>query len=261
MNLNSYVSGLDLEEGRAYRGDCPVCGRKNTFTAKNDMGKLMWNCYSYHCKTSGGSRTNLTVEDIKKLMLKQDTECERESFSLPPYVVVDYKNPYVENICATFDLNAALLDLRFDVKESRVVFPVYQGGLIVDAVGRASAVSVFNGMAPKWKRYGKARIAYVRGVSPVAIVVEDAISAAVVETLGGTGFALLGTQLLDEHIQMLRCYDRVIVALDPDAGEKTIRYKRELFSNGIDSYAMNLYDDLKYRTLDDIETLKKLIAR
>jgi hypothetical protein len=103
--------------------------------------------------------------------------------------------------------------------------------------------------------------AYVRGVSPVAVVVEDAISAAVVETLGGTGFALLGTQLLDEHIQMLRCYDRVIVALDPDAGEKTIRYKRELFSNGIDSYAMNLYDDLKYRTLDDIETLKKLIAR
>jgi ribosomal protein L37AE/L43A len=257
MNLNSYVSELDLEEGRTYRGDCPVCGRKNTFTAKNDMGKLIWNCYSYHCKTSGGSRTNLTVEDIKKLMLKQDTEHEQEPFSLPPYVVVDYTNPHTVDLCDAFGLNAPLLDLRYDIKESRVVFPVYQKGLIIDAVGRAKA----NDPAPKWKRYGKARTAYVRGVSPVAVVVEDAISAAVVETLGGTGFALLGTQLLDEHIQMLRCYDRVVVALDPDAGEKTIRYKRELFSNNIDSYAMNLYDDLKYRTLDDIETLKKLIAR
>jgi hypothetical protein len=257
MYANQYVKELDLAEGYTYRGDCPVCGRKNTFTAKNDMGNLVWNCYSHSCKTSGGTRTNLTVEDIKRLVLRQEDNHGMEIFSLPPYVVVNYSNEHIANVCDAYGLNAPLLDLRYDIKESRVVFPIYQKGLIVDAVGRGKS----NSSAPKWKRYGKARTAYVRGTHPVAVVVEDAISAAVVETLGGTGFAILGTQLLDEHVQMLKAYDRVIVALDPDAAVKTIQYKRELFSNGIDSFAMNLYDDLKYRTVDDTESLKKLLAR
>ena len=257
MNLKQFVDKLDLQEGQTHRGNCPVCGRHNTFTATNDMGSLVWNCYAHSCKVSGGTRVNLSAETIQRLLRKESIEDTNEPFHFPPYVVVNYHSKAIGDLCDKYQLNASSLDLRLDVKEERVVFPIYQDGLIVDAVGRASV----NSPPPKWKRYGKARTAYVVGNSSVAVVVEDAISAAVVATLGGTGFALLGTQLLSEHVAMLRQYEYVIVALDPDALTQTIAYKNMLFSEGIDSFAMNLYDDIKYRQEEDIAILTKLIGK
>jgi ribosomal protein L37AE/L43A len=257
MNPKQFVDKLDLQEGQTHRGNCPVCGRHNTFTATNDMGSLVWNCYAHSCKVSGGTRVNLSAETIQRLLRKESIEDTNEPFHFPPYVVVNYHSKAIGDLCDKYQLNASSLDLRLDVKEERVVFPIYQDGLIVDAVGRASV----NSPPPKWKRYGKARTAYVVGDSRVAVVVEDAISAAVVATLGGTGFALLGTQLLSEHVAMLRQYEFVIVALDPDALTQTIAYKNMLFSEGIDSFAMNLYDDIKYRQEEDIATLTKLIGK
>jgi hypothetical protein len=95
------------------------------------------------------------------------------------------------------------------------------------------------------------------GDADIAVVVEDCISAAVVDTLGGTGFALLGTALLEEHKQLLAKYRKVVVALDPDAMSKTLVYTRELKAIGIEAVAMNLLDDLKYRVPDDIAQLYK----
>jgi hypothetical protein len=256
MNAGQFVDKLDLQEGQTYRGNCPVCGRRNTFTATNDMGNLVWNCYSNSCKVSGGKRVNLSAETIQKLLRKESIEDTDEPFHFPAYVVVNHHAKVISDLCQKYQINSAQLDLRLDIKEERVVFPVYQNSLIVDAIGRGT----YNSPPPKWKRYGKARTAYVVGTGNVAVVVEDAISAAVVATLGGTGFALLGTQMLPEHVAMLRQYSFVIVALDPDARDKTISYKNGLFSEGIDSFAMNLYDDIKYRQEEDIATLTKLIG-
>jgi DNA primase len=77
-----------------------------------------------------------------------------------------------------------------------------------------------------------------------------------VDTLGGTGFALLGTALLEEHKRLLAKYKKVVVALDPDAMSKTLVYARELKASGIEAVAMNLLDDLKYRVPEDIAQLK-----
>jgi murein L,D-transpeptidase YcbB/YkuD len=66
--------------------------------------------------------------------------------------------------------------------------------------------------------------------------------------------------LLSEHIDKLKQFSKAIVALDPDAMVKTIEYTRLLRSNGIDCFAMNLYDDLKYRTPDDIQSLQQLLG-
>ncbi len=93
-------------------------------------------------------------------------------------------------------------------------------------------------------------------LSESANVVEDCVSAAVVDTLGGTGFALLGTALLEEHKRLLAKYKKVVVALDPDAMSKTLVYTRELKAIGIEAVAMNLLDDLKYRVPEDIAQLK-----
>ena len=41
MNTKQYVKDLDLAEGQKHRGKCPECGRYNTFTATNNLGKLL----------------------------------------------------------------------------------------------------------------------------------------------------------------------------------------------------------------------------
>lgn len=256
MNTKQFVYDLQLNEGQVWRGTCPVCKRPKTFTAKNDMGTLLWNCYANSCNESGASHINMRVEDIKRFLYGNDEDKIVPVFTLPHWVVVDLKNPHVLDICGKYQLDAALLDLRYDVREDRVVFPIYQRGLIVDATGRS-----MTGVQPKWRRYGVARTAYVTHTpGTVAVVVEDCISAAVVETLGGVGFALLGTTLLEEQKQMLCSYNKVIVALDPDARAKTLQYTRELKSKGIDAYAVNLYDDIKYRNSQDLTAIQQQLG-
>ena len=254
MNLKQFVEDLDLAESQTHRGNCPVCKRKNTFTAKNDMGTLMWNCYAHSCKISGATKTNLSAEDIRRYLTREG-QIESTPFVMPEYITVNYTVPAFLQFCSTYKLNPARHDLRWDVKEERVVFPVYENAVIVDAVGRATTPT-----SMKWKRYGTARVPYIAGVGEVAVVVEDAISACVVNSLGGVGFALMGTMLLSEHIYKLEQFSKVIVALDPDAMVKTVQYTRELRGRGIDCYAMNLYDDLKYRTPDDIQSLQQLLG-
>ena len=80
-------------------------------------------------------------------------------------------------------------------------------------------------------------------------MVEDAISASVIPTITPklTGVALLGTSLLSEHIEQLRKFTTVTVALDPDARDKTVSITRQLQSSGLSANAMSLKDDVKYR--------------
>ena len=51
---------------------------------------------------------------------------------------------------------------------------------------------------------------YVRGSCVIAVVVEDCISAAVIETLGLTGVAILGTALTESHMFALKEFKKVI---------------------------------------------------
>ena len=258
MNTKQFVEDLDLSVGTTYRGNCPVCHRKNTFTAKNDMGSLLWNCYANSCNASGATRANLRAEDIRRFLSQSFDDMPIDPFSLPEWVVMRYTEPKLQDYCGKWGLDAPKLDLRYDIREDRVVFPVYDPGtkLIVDAVGRA----VGDTLQPKWKRYGIARTAYIRGNSKYAFVVEDCVSAAVIEEIGGTGFALLGTQLLPEHKDMLLQYTSVLIALDPDALYKTVEYTRELRSHGVNASAIRLRDDVKYRKEDDIDNLRKYIG-
>jgi hypothetical protein len=55
-------------------------------------------------------------------------------------------------------------------------------------------------------------------------------------------------------------YYKVIVALDPDAAHKTLQYKREIESwTGLDTRALRLDDDLKYKVESDIMRLKEML--
>jgi hypothetical protein len=206
---------------------------------------------------SGITRTQLTASELQKMMREETYHQDLPvQFDLPEWIIVDYGKPYLSTLCDKYELDPHWLDLRYDIREDRVVFPIRHEGKLVDATGRAPHPDV----QPKWRRYGEARVPYIVGDSGVAIVVEDCISAAVVDTLGGTGFALLGTALLDEHKDMLYKYPTVVVALDPDAMSKTLMFTRELRAGGINAKALNLEDDIKYRTPEDIDKLKQIIG-
>jgi hypothetical protein len=72
--------------------------------------------------------------------------------------------------------------------------------------------------------------------------------------------AILGTQLTAAHMEKISEYDKIIVALDPDAVSKTLEYKRVIESwTGIKSIAFKLEDDIKYRVDADIENLKEAL--
>lgn len=90
------------------------------------------------------------------------------------------------------------------------------------------------------------------------MVVEDCISAYVVSFYECVGVALLGTSLSDGHREFLLNYEKVIIALDPDASKKTLAIAKELRGYIKDVKVLKLTDDLKYRKDIDIENLKQL---
>ena len=170
-------------------------------------------------------------------------------FALPEYIVTP---PWVvlEWASELYGLDAQELGLMYDVKDSRVVFPIRHDGQIVDATGRALDKSPI-----KWKRYGKSSLPYVHGCGKTAVVVEDCVSAAVVGGDDYVGVAVLGTSLLDEHKRYLTQFSTAIIALDPDALMKSIEFARELQSYVDDVRVVKLTDDLKYRNPEDFDKL------
>ena len=265
INVRGYVESLDLADGQRHRGKCPSCHRGNTFTATNDMGKLLWNCYANSCNLSGTTRINMTIEEIRKRMDSNftiDTDkafaglnvAKPTQFVLPESVVKGTKQDILDEYCNRYGIDSHELSLHYDVKEDRIVFPMFLEGKMVDAIGRA----VDSKVIPKWKRYGSEADGFIRGSCTIAVIVEDCTSASVVETLELTGVAILGTTINQNHIQGLKDYKKVIVALDPDAAPKTIEYTRKLKANGIDAFALKLLDDIKYRRAEDIAYLHKL---
>ena len=70
---------------------------------------------------------------------------------------------------------------------------------------------------------------------------------------GITGVALLGTNLLEEHKRFLcHNFDKVVVALDPDALQKTLQIRKELQSWVRTVMVLRLTDDIKYEEDIDI---------
>ena len=64
------------------------------------------------------------------------------------------------------------------------------------------------------------------------------------------GLALLGTNLLTEHVEALKQYERVFVALDKDATDKAIAIVRALHSH-VPTRLMVLHTDLKNMEKDE----------
>ena len=138
-----------------------------------------------------------------------------------------------------------LTDIRYDVRMNRVVFLIKDRKRVVDAAGRA-----LDGRGPKWYRYGNSNLPFVcGGDGSVAVLVEDCSSACSVSNIC-TGLALLGTNLLSQHIETLQKFQTVYVALDKDATDKAIDMVRTL-SPHVPTKLMVLKHDLKNMQKDE----------
>ena len=252
MNMNDLIHDLELANGQTKRMTCPSCNTKNTFTITNNMGKIIWNCYKAGCSVSGGTRTQLTADDIRKSLGSVAEETHVSTFSKPDWFVRDDEK--IRDFCNQWVLNPQDLGLLYDVKEHRVVFPVVHNGITVDATGRSLGKRI-----PKWKRYGKSDLPYAAGRGKTAVVVEDCVSAAIVGD-GGVyvGVAVLGTSLSTGHKRYLSQFSTAIIALDPDALPKTLQFARELRQYVDTIKILYLRDDLKYRNPTDFENLTTL---
>ena len=252
MNMNDLIHELGLVNGETKRMTCPSCNTKNTFTITNNMGKIIWNCYKAGCSVSGGTRTQLTADDIRKSLGSVAEETHVTTFSKPDWFVRD--DAKIQDYCTEWGLNPQDLGLLYDVKEHRVVFPVVHSGVTVDATGRSLGKRI-----PKWKRYGKSDLPYAHGHGKTAVVVEDCVSAAIVGDSGVyVGVAVLGTSLSNGHKRYLSQFSTAIIALDPDALPKTLQFARELRQYVPNVKILYLQDDLKYKNPTDFENLTTL---
>ena len=254
MNIYTYINDLHLSVGENRRMNCPSCNGYKTFSITNNMGNLLWNCYKASCTLSGSKRIHLSVDDIKSSF--SEAKQQQDEFSMPEYVVYHMDRPEVKRFAYDYGIDYNRIPLYYDIKEKRVVFPIKNNGLIVDAVGRATTFRL-----PKWKRYGKNNLPFTYGCGMVAVVVEDCISASVVGSDVFVGVAVLGTSLSESHKEYLSQFSTAIIALDPDAMPKTLAFAKELRGHVNDVRVLKLKDDLKYKNEEDFDNLNKLTPK
>ena len=258
MNIRGYLDSLNLRDEEFIRRDCPSCSGKNTFTATKEMGQIKYNCYKLDCNIGGYHNVDLTAAEIKQLLSIRETprETERETMEIPEYVVQpSAEHDKYHKFVAQWGLKDSRL--LYDVKDERVVFPIYHKGRIIDANGRA-----VGNKQPKWYRYtGAGDYFFVHADSETLIIVEDCVSALVIKQIlpNVNAMAILGTSLTDKHMEKIAEYSNIIVALDPDAAHKTLQFSREIqLWTGAKTIAFNLDDDIKYKVDNDIERLKEI---
>jgi hypothetical protein len=261
--VSKFIDTLDINVGETFRGDCPECGGYKTFTVSNTDGNILFNCYKNSCVVHGSSTRNMPVDVIKDRLNAGDyslsfEDSERLAFSVPPFVsCIKPDEDYVNGFMSEWGIDPD--DVLYDVRQDRVVFTIRHQGQIVDAIGRA-----LYPRNPKWLRYGASPVPYMCGEGDVMLVVEDPISAYRVsrEFPNVVGVALLGTQLTDFHkwfFEKYFRYNKLIVALDYDAFNKTLGIVRELLAYVIDVRGLKLNEDLKYLNEDDVKALKEML--
>ena len=150
---------------------------------------------------------------------------------------------------AHYDLQDYYDIIRYDRHTHRAVFLVKKDDKLVDAVGRA----LYKNKKPKWYRYGNSGYPFIHGNSDTAIIVEDVVSALTLSKFC-TGIALLGTNLLQSHIDVLKKYKRVGIALDKDASKKAVQLVDDLALN-MNAKFLLLEEDIKEMLDEDIKKL------
>ena len=248
--LKSYVESLPIPAYGRYRSDCPLCGKPNTFSVSDNGFERLWYCFHADCHTKGGTGISLTKDNSSKAFVRRETKQEETDidFTIPDTFVSLSRNinaeNYVKEVHSYDAYLSGLADIRYDFQRDRVVYLVKDGDKVVDATGRSLTNS-----KPKWLRYGNSRYPFLCGAGDTCVIVEDCASACSISNIS-TGLALLGTNLLDEHIGVVSNYQKIFVALDKDATDKALGMIKILCRH-VPTKLMVLQRDLKNLTKEE----------
>ena len=245
--LNSYVEELTLQPFGSLRLDCPVCQKKNTFSVRDDGYERMYNCFYASCDTKGRTGKRLTTSNAKSVIQPPKPTSKPKPkdvpFEIPDTFVPLTRNQKAVDLVRNNHAYSAYLsndaEIMYDIRQDRVVFLVKDDKQIVDAVGRS-----LTNRKPKWYRYGKSNKPFLCGAGNSVFLVEDCFSACSVTIFSVTGVALLGTNLLQSHMDVLKQYKKVVVALDKDATLKAVELSRKI-SQFVNCSVAFLPEDLK----------------
>ena len=83
-----------LDGHLSYRGDCPVCGGRSSFSANmTDAGEVAWICFKASCKEKGRADVPRSVEQITKYLLSNKPDVYN-NFEVPDYFTSIHSNQY-----------------------------------------------------------------------------------------------------------------------------------------------------------------------
>ena len=252
------------------RTDCPVCYNKNTFSAIQKGNLIFYNCFHVDCKTKGIINAELTLDFFRDIgNYSTNNNDNRNSCKFPIFYgdgnqrTHNFSAEFVpansHNCCIEFLSRFSITDcssLKYDPKQHRLVFPLeWKGenyGYTGRYLGNASTTS-------KWYVYlRRMGCPFIRnGPNNCAIIVEDCVSA--MRGMAITShISLLGTSISIETIPYLLEYERLYVALDPDASKKAIEIQKQL-AYYRPTKLLVLEKDLKYYTDEQLQHLKQQI--
>lgn len=242
--LKTFVEDLALQPNGRLRMDCPMCTKKNTFSVTDNGFERMYNCFYANCDAKGSTKKRLTKVNSRIAFKEQKQQVTTfdNNFELPttfvPLTRSDNAIRYVRKVNSYSAYTEGRVTILYDVRQDRVVYVVKHNRKTVDAVGKS-----LTDKKPKWYRYGKSQYPFICGRSSTAFIVEDCASACSVSDIV-TGIALLGTNMLPQHVDIIKKYDKVVIALDKDATSKACDISRKL-SQYVNTQVAFLQEDLK----------------
>ena len=244
--VKTFIEDLALQPNGRLRMDCPICQKKNTLSVSDDGYRRMYNCFSANCDVKGVLDNRLTPTNARVVFEKKSEPSVKHKvsdFQLPTsFVPLSRNQKAVDYVRSVNSYQAYLdnyVDIMYDIRFDRVAFLVKDKGKVVDAVGRT-----LTNKKPKWYRYGKSNNGFVVHHSYSWLyIVEDVPSACSICDIVSS-LALQGTSLLENHLNVIKKYDKVIIALDKDATNKAIEMSRKV-SQYVNCSVAFLTEDLK----------------
>jgi DNA primase len=258
-NQINIVEAMGIPPGGNFRGDCPFCLHKNSFSVSRQDGRLKWYCFFASCTAKGDVVYEPSAQEIfmqARSGYRHSSGIRVSGYKIPSaFVNIRESNKCMDFIHMNNSYDAYKLDLcdiLYDKSLDRCVFMIKDGIHIKGAVGRA-----LGNFKPKWYMYGSNPYPFICGRGKQGILVEDCPSACVIGAAGFSGVALLGTSVKASYMDiLLGIYESLIIALDRDATNKALDIAKEL-SYYIPTTVKILEKDLKHYTVEGAKEFLK----
>ena len=257
MKPSEFIQTLNLKNQEVYRGDCPICTNRNTFSVKNFGDVILYNCFHADCGIKGKVKGEISKSSFGQKKIWNTNS----SFAIPNHFVEFSRNKnvvkYLEKHNCIDAIDKKKVSIMYDVKQNRVVFLIKDSSeKIIDAIGR----SLDKDSKVKWFRYGKSKTPFIvdgEVDKNVVVIVEDCASACAV-SCGFSGLALLGTSLTNSTLSVIRNkWSRAIIWLDKDATDKALKMSDRL-NFYLQTDMKMLERDLKYEKKNNIYRIFEL---